>query len=136
MTTAPTSQATGIFLALGGGVVLSMNDLAIKALSGAYALHQIILIRAFIGIALVLFVMRFTAAGLAQVKTSRHGAHLLRVSIVMVSNITYFVGLSLMPLADAVAVAFVSPLLFPPIVRPGALPASSGNCRNGLTTSS
>ena len=29
----------------------------------------------------------------------------------MVSNITYFVGLSLMPLADAVAVAFVAPLV-------------------------
>jgi drug/metabolite transporter (DMT)-like permease len=33
------------------------------------------------------------------------------VSIVMVSNVTYFVGLSLMPLADAVATAFVAPLL-------------------------
>jgi drug/metabolite transporter (DMT)-like permease len=35
----------------------------------------------------------------------------LRVSIVMVSNVTYFVGLSLMPLADAVATAFVAPLI-------------------------
>ncbi len=29
----------------------------------------------------------------------------------MVSNVTYFVGLSLMPLADAVATAFVAPLI-------------------------
>jgi len=43
--------------------------------------------------------------------TRRPGAHLFRVSIVMVSNITYFVGLSLLPLADAVATAFVAPLL-------------------------
>jgi drug/metabolite transporter (DMT)-like permease len=105
-----TSTTTGILLALGGAVVLSMNDLAIKALSGAYALHQVILIRAFIGIALVLSVMWVSKAGLSQIRTRRHGAHLLRVSIVMVSNITYFVGLSLMDLADAVAVAFVSPL--------------------------
>jgi drug/metabolite transporter (DMT)-like permease len=43
--------------------------------------------------------------------TRRPLDHLFRVCIVMVSNITYFVGLSLMPLADAVATAFVSPLL-------------------------
>lgn len=110
MNTRPKSNTTGIFLALGGGITLSMNDLAIKALSGAYALHQVILIRAFIGITLVLAVMKISAAGLRQVRTRRIGAHMLRVSIVMVSNITYFVGLSLMPLADAVAVAFVAPL--------------------------
>ena len=45
---------TGILLALGGAVVLSMNDLAIKALADTgYALHQVILIRALIGMALV-----------------------------------------------------------------------------------
>ena len=97
-------------LAIGGAVVLSMNDLAIKALSGDYALHQVILLRAVIGMALVLGVSWYSGAGLRQLRTRRRGAHLLRVSIVMVSNITYFVGLSLMPLADAVATAFVAPL--------------------------
>lgn len=110
MNAQPKSNATGIFLALGGGITLSMNDLAIKALSGAYALHQIILVRAFIGISLALLVMRLSKGGLRQMRTRRPGAHLIRVSIVMMSNITYFVGLSLMPLADAVAVAFVAPL--------------------------
>ena len=110
MNTAPKSNTTGILLALGGGITLSMNDLAIKALSGAYALHQIILIRAFIGMALVLAVVWLSRSGFRQLITRRPGAHLLRVSIVMVSNITFFVGLSLMPLADAVAVAFVAPL--------------------------
>lgn len=104
------APTTGIFLALGGGVILSMNDLAIKSLSGAYALHQVILIRAFIGMTLVLALMWYSKAGFSQIVTRRPRAHLLRVAIVMVSNITYFVGLSLMPLADAVAVAFVAPL--------------------------
>lgn len=105
----PTS---GILLALGGGVVLSMNDLAIKALAETgYALHQVILIRALVGMALVLLVMGLSPGGFRQLKTRRRGAHLLRVSIVMCSNLTYFVGLSLMPLADAVATAFVAPLI-------------------------
>ena len=110
MQPAQSSNTTGILLALGGGVILSLNDLAIKALSGAYALHQVILIRALVGIVLVLGVMWVSNAGLHQMRTRRIGAHFFRVCIVMVSNITYFVGLSLMPLADAVAVAFVSPL--------------------------
>lgn len=113
MSTASTSTSaptTGILLAIGGSIVLSMNDLAIKALSDSYALHQVILIRAFVGMAIVLAVMKASAGGMRQILTRRPGAHLLRVSIVMVSNITYFVGLSLMPLADAVAVAFVAPL--------------------------
>lgn len=113
MTTTPQVKAplAGIFLALGGGVVLSVNDLAIKALSGTYALHQVILVRAFISLAIVLAVMALSPGGLRQVLTWRPLDHLFRVCIVMVSNVTYFVGLSLMPLADAVATAFVSPLL-------------------------
>ncbi len=106
----PTPVSTGIALAIGGAVVLSLNDLAIKALSGDYALHQVILIRAFVGMVLVLSVSWYSPKGLRQLITRRWAAHLLRIFIVMVSNITYFVGLSLMPLADAVATAFVSPL--------------------------
>ena len=101
----------GILFALGGGIVLSMNDLAIKALSGSgYALHQVILLRAFIGIAIVLGVIWASGGGFRQLLTKRPLDHLFRVSIVMCSNITYFVGLSLMPLADAVATSFVAPL--------------------------
>ena len=111
MTDAPKSPKTGILFALGGGVTLSLNDLAIKALSGAYALHQVILIRAAIGMALVLAVIWVSRTGFRQLLTRRPGAHLFRVCIVMVSNVTYFVGLSLLPLADAVATAFVAPLL-------------------------
>ena len=104
------SNLPGILFALGGTVVLSANDLAIKALSDTYALHQVILIRAVIGMALVLAVIWISGGGFRQLVTRRPGAHLFRVGIVMVSNVTYFVGLSLMPLADAVATAFVAPL--------------------------
>jgi len=106
----PQASLTGILLALGGAAVLSVNDLAIKALSGSYALHQVILIRAFIGMALVLAVIKVSGTGFAQLRTRRWREHLFRVSIVMVSNVSYFLGLAVMPLADAVAVAFVSPL--------------------------
>ena len=70
---------TGILLAAGGSLVFSLNDLAIKLLSDGYALHQIILIRAFIGIALVLVLMAFSREGFRQILTRRPGAHLVRV---------------------------------------------------------
>lgn len=106
---------TGILLALGGSLVLSVNDLSIKYLSGDYALHQVILTRAFIGLgflfALIFFVRLRGGQGFGQLWTRRPKDHLIRVAFVMVSNVSYFLGLAAMPLADAVAVAFVSPLL-------------------------
>ena len=101
---------TGILLAAGGSLVFSLNDLAIKLLSDGYALHQIILIRAFVAMTFILLVIGFSSEGFRQLRTSRPAAHAVRVSIVMVSNVTFFVGLSQMPLADAVAVAYVSPI--------------------------
>lgn len=108
---APATPYRGIFFAIGGGLVLSVNDVSIKFLSGAYPLHQIILIRALVGLAFLFILLRVTGLGFGQLLTRRPKDHLIRVSIVMVSNVTYFLGLAAMPLADAVAVAFVSPLL-------------------------
>ncbi|WP_225029773.1 DMT family transporter [Xinfangfangia pollutisoli] len=106
----PSPATPGILLAIGGSIVMSMNDLAIKALSSTYALHQVILVRALIGICVVCALILYSKTGFRQLATRRRGAHLIRVSLVMVSNVTYFVGLSLMPIADAVATAFVAPM--------------------------
>jgi drug/metabolite transporter (DMT)-like permease len=114
MTSQPQTQRsvalTGILLALGGSLTLSVNDVAIKFLSGSYPLHQVILTRAAIGLVFLMVLIRLTGTGFHQLRTRRPRDHLIRVSIVMVSNVTYFLGLAAMPLADAVAVAFVSPL--------------------------
>ena len=106
------SQAlTGILFAIGGTLIFSVNDVSIKFLSGGYALHQVILIRAFVAMAFILVVIGRSKRGFAQLATSRPRAHLVRVCIVMISNVTYFVGLAALPLADAVAVAYVSPIV-------------------------
>lgn len=108
---APNQALAGILFAVGGTLIFSVNDVAIKFLSSGYALHQVILIRAFVAISFILIVIHVSERGWSQVATSRPGLHLLRVGIVMLSNVTFFVGLAAMPLADAVAVAFVSPLV-------------------------
>lgn len=102
---------TGILLAIGGSAMLSVNDVAIKFLSGDYALHQVILIRAAVGMIFLLGLMQLSGTGFRQILTRRGWDHLIRVGFVMVSNVCYFLGLAALPLADAVAIAFVSPLL-------------------------
>lgn len=100
----------GIAAAMGGSAVFSLNDLCIKQLSGEYALHQVILVRAFVGLA---FILGFAVlSGQRQVwRTKRPGMHAMRASIVMISNATYFLGLAALPIADAAAIGFVAPLL-------------------------
>lgn len=102
--------ALGILCAMAGASAFSLNDLCIKHLSGSYALHQVILVRAFIGVA---FILGFAAlSGQRKIwRTGRLGTHVLRASIVMISNATYFLGLAALPLADAAAIGFVAPLL-------------------------
>lgn len=106
-----TSPLTGILFALGGSATLSVNDVAVKFLSGSYALHQVILTRSLIGILVVLAAMVLSKQPLRTLRTRRAPEHLLRVALVMVSNVSYFLGLAALPLADGVAIAFVSPLL-------------------------
>jgi drug/metabolite transporter (DMT)-like permease len=101
----------GVLFAVGGTLIFSVNDMAIKFLSGGYALHQVILIRAIVAMSFILIVVHVSERGWSQIATSRPMAHLARVAIVMVSNVTFFVGLAAMPLADAVAVAYVSPIV-------------------------
>ena len=101
---------TGILFAIGGTLIFSVNDVSIKFLSNGYALHQVILIRALIGMAFLMGFIAITGQGLRSLRSRRPGAQLLRVCIVMVSNVAFFLGLAAMPIADASAVAYVSPL--------------------------
>ncbi len=101
----------GILFALCGSATLSVNDVAIKSLSESYALHQVILVRSLIGLVVLAVLMLVSRSDFRQLITRRPRGQLLRVTFVMVSNVAYFLGLAALPLADAVAIAFVSPLL-------------------------
>lgn len=107
--TAP-SALPGILLLAGGTALFTLNDMAVKHLSGGYALHQIILIRSLIGMAFLLVLMGRSPRGFAQVLTRNTRLHLLRVSVIMVSNLVYYTGLAYMEIADAAAISYISPL--------------------------
>jgi drug/metabolite transporter (DMT)-like permease len=101
----------GIASAMGASVFFSINDSSIKFLSGGYALHQIVLIRSMIGMAVMLAIVLPARGGLAVFRTRRLGMHLVRGGFVVTSNFCFFLGLAAMPIADAVALFFIAPLL-------------------------
>jgi drug/metabolite transporter (DMT)-like permease len=102
---------TGMACAVGGSAVFSLNDIAVKDLSGDYALHELILIRSLIGMAVVVLVLAPFQGGFAALRSARPGPLLLRGLFVVASNLCYFLGLAALPLADTVAIFFVAPLL-------------------------
>ena len=94
--------------------MLSVNDMAVKALSDGYPLHEVVLTRSLIGLCVVLAVLAYAHGGRSLwrgIRTGRPGLHALRVLCVLGSNIFYFLGLAALPLADGVAIFFVAPLL-------------------------
>ena len=110
MTTAVQSRsAAGIIFISVGMLAISVNDMLIKALSGGYPLHQIVFIRSAIGIFFGVMILQMEG-GLSLLKTDRPWLHLFRGLLVAASNMTYFVALAVLPLAEATALFFVAPL--------------------------
>ncbi|WP_109467646.1 DMT family transporter [Albibacillus kandeliae] len=107
-TTSPRA-ATGIAFMLAAMVAISINDMLIKHLSGDYPLHQIVFTRSAIGIIFSMMILQIEG-GFRLLRTAHPVLHVLRGLLVVVSNMTYFVALAVMPLADAVALFFAAPL--------------------------
>lgn len=104
-------SALGSLAAVGAVFCFSVNDVAIKFLSGGYALHQVVLIRSVIGLIFLLALIVPFAGGLRALRTRRLPMHLLRGLCVVFANMSFFLGLAALPLAEGVAIFFVSPLV-------------------------
>lgn len=89
----------------------SVNDVLIKLMSDSYALHQVILTRSIVGTIVLLAVIVPLTGGWRQLATDRLRLHLVRGGCVVFANLCFFMALAAMPLAEAVAVFFISPLL-------------------------
>ena len=103
--------ALGAISAVLASIAFSFNDMAIKWVSGDYSLYQVVFIRASVGLLFILAVIMPLNGGVRIFRTRRLGMHILRGMCVVFANLTFFVGLSVLNLADAVAVFFVSPLV-------------------------
>lgn len=110
MTRPVSTTVIGIACALSASLAFALNDMAIKFLSGGYPLHQVILLRSMIGMTIVLTMVVWLRES-TTLRTHNIGLHLLRAVLVVSSNLLFYAALSVMPIADATAIFFVSPLV-------------------------
>ncbi len=112
-----TSNTRGILCLMGAVTFLTISDSIIKWLSPKYALHEIMLIRACFAMIVVLIIVQFEG-GLVNLKTRRPALHLLRGTLLVCANMFFFLGLATMPLAETVALFFVSPMFICLLAKP------------------
>jgi drug/metabolite transporter (DMT)-like permease len=107
---ADSSAALGIGLALLAFALFSSMDAMVKWLSAGYPVHQMLFFNALFSL-LPVALMTWRAGGLRQLRTDRMGLHLLRGAFGMLAGFSAFSAYSMMPLADAYAIIFTTPLL-------------------------
>lgn len=110
-TTTARSNLSGALCALAAALCFSLNDVGIKFLSDQYALHQVVFLRSLVGLVTFLALIMPLSGGWGVMRTRRLGWHLARGLCVVFANSFLFLGLAALPIADAVAIFFVSPLL-------------------------
>ncbi|MBI1418740.1 MAG: EamA family transporter [Limimaricola sp.] len=105
------TAAVAAFSAMVSVTFFSVNDMAIKFLSGGYALHEVVLIRSVVALGVLFALIAPGAGGLRIVRTRRPLLHIVRGLLVVTSNMLFFLGLAALPLAEAVAIFFICPVI-------------------------
>lgn len=109
MSQAHNRAGLAIGFVLFGVFCISLNDMLIKQLSSGYPLHQIVFIRSLIGLMVSCVFLQFEG-GWVALRTDRPLLHVMRGVLVVIANMSYFLALAVLPLADATALFFVAPL--------------------------
>ncbi len=103
-------QLAGILCVITAMLVFIGNDSSIKYLSDDYSIHQIVLARTLVALCITLIITQFEG-GFSALKTRRPWLHAIRGLLIVIANLTYFLALAVMPLAETMALFFVAPLL-------------------------
>ncbi len=112
MTTTQTGinrQWQGISFILLGMSLFSIQDVIVKLISGDYPIHQIVALRSMISL-LLLLGAAYRYGSWTQLRSTRLGTHLVRGLLMLLSYLAYYLAIAALPLADAIALYFVSPL--------------------------
>ena len=112
------SPLTGILLLVTAMAVVPLMDGIAKYLSATYPVSQIVWARYFFHL-IVLAPLVLWRHGRSGLVPQRPGFQVLRSAFLLLSTILFFAAIALIPLADAIALVFVSPLIvtaFSPLV--------------------
>lgn len=100
----------GVTLALLAFSGLPLGDAVIKSMAGDWPAQAVAALRFSIG-ALALAVILFLREGRRGFRINRPWLHLARGFALSITTITFFSAIYIMPLADAVAISFINPIL-------------------------
>jgi len=99
----------GILSLCAGVLVFSMQDAILKGLSGGHAVTLAIVLRSIVGLP-ILFAMVCHERGPGALRTKNWRLLLARGLILLTSYTTYYLAFPALPLAEAVALFFTSPI--------------------------
>ncbi|MEO0918789.1 MAG: DMT family transporter, partial [Pseudomonadota bacterium] len=102
---------SGALWALSATVGFSAVDVIVKFLSSDYPHYQLTFLRTVIAAVILMAVIVPITGEPIQFRTTRLRQHILRGLCVVFANLCFFLALAAMPLAEAVAIFFVSPFL-------------------------
>lgn len=100
----------GLLFALAGYMLLAMGDAIVKSMAGLWPATAIAALRYFLG-ACGLGVLLYVKEGRRGFAISNPGLHWGRAAAVSLSSVCFFIGVKLMPLADATAISFMMPMI-------------------------
>ena len=104
------SPLRGVALFAAATAILAIMDVTAKHLSQTMPIEQLAWSRYF-GQTLVMAILFLPKRGLTLIATRRPWLHLFRSVLMLACTLLFFTAISVMPLADAVAISFLSPLL-------------------------
>ncbi len=103
------TQWQGIIFLVAGLTLFSVQDVIVKEISTIYPVQQLTFIRSAISTSILAFI-GWRIGRLGELKTQRIGIHILRGVLLIFSFTSYYLAVAAMPLAEAVAIYFISPI--------------------------
>ncbi len=99
----------GIAFLMAATSIFSFQDVIIKLLSDAYAVHQVVFLRSLFALPIIMIIARFEGQ-LWPLKIGHWGLQILRGGSAFMAYTCYYLALSTIGLAEAVAIAFSAPI--------------------------
>jgi len=106
----PQNIRLGIVLMMIGLALFTGGEAVVKTLAPKYDVTQIVWSR-YVFHALVTFVLFFRSGVFQLAKTTRPWLHISRSALMLIATSLFFFALRYLPLADAVAIHFIAPIL-------------------------
>ncbi len=106
----PNNYTLGVTCISIGMATGSLMDATIKSLSSGYPLHEIVMARSLVAVLLTVLIVRYEG-GLHLLKTPHLAMHLARGGLFVIANMAFYLAIAAMPLAEATAIFFISPLI-------------------------